>query len=113
PLAPQQPPGPWSPSAASRRVGLRGSSMNRAAAASRPVLEAAGLRKTYGGLTAVDGVSLSVGPGEIVGLVGPNGAGKTTTINMILGVLEPTAGSVLVDGLDIGTKRAQAIARTN
>ena len=55
------------------------------------VLSVAGLRKSYGGTVAVDGVSFEVARGEIVGLLGPNGAGKTTTINMILGVLEPTA----------------------
>jgi ABC-type multidrug transport system ATPase subunit len=57
------------------------------------------LCKSYGALKAVDGVSLSVAPGEIVGLVGPNGAGKTTTINMILGVLSPTAGRIEIDGV--------------
>lgn len=77
------------------------------------VLSVRDLRKQYGATVAVDGISFEVSRNEIVGLLGPNGAGKTTTINMILGVLEPTAGSVLVDGLDIGTKRAQALARTN
>jgi len=52
-------------------------------------------------------------PHEIVGLLGPNGAGKTTTINMILGVLEPTSGSIRVEGLDISTKRSQVLERTN
>ena len=52
------------------------------------------LRKVYGDTVAVDGVSFAVQPREIVGLLGPNGAGKTTIINMILGVLEPSAGSV-------------------
>jgi ABC-2 type transport system ATP-binding protein len=55
-----------------------------------------GLRKSFGGVAAVDGVSFVVGPGEIVGLLGPNGAGKTTTISMILGVLEPDAGEILI-----------------
>jgi ABC-2 type transport system ATP-binding protein len=71
------------------------------------------LCKTYGTTVAVDGVSFSVGHNEIVGLVGPNGAGKTTIINMILGVLEPTSGTVVVDGLDIGAHRSRALQRTN
>ncbi|MDB5448497.1 MAG: transporter related protein [Phenylobacterium sp.] len=77
-----------------------------------PVLAATGLRKTYGRLAAVDGVSLSVAPGEIVGLVGPNGAGKTTTLNMILGVLAPTAGEIRIDGIDLARARSRALERT-
>jgi ABC-2 type transport system ATP-binding protein len=78
-----------------------------------PVLAVTGLRKTFGALTAVDDVSFEVRPGEIVGLVGPNGAGKTTTINMILGVLEPSAGTVMIDGFDLARRRSQALAHTN
>jgi ABC-2 type transport system ATP-binding protein len=59
------------------------------------------LRKNFGELTAVDGVSFEVRDGEIFGLLGPNGAGKTTTINMISGVLRPDGGRVLVDETDI------------
>ncbi len=65
------------------------------------------LRKQYGATVAVDGVSFEVNRNEIVGLLGPNGAGKTTTINMILGVLEPTSGTILVEDLDIASKRSQ------
>jgi ABC-2 type transport system ATP-binding protein len=79
----------------------------------RPALEVVKLRKRYGAFTALDEVSFGVQRGEIVGLLGPNGAGKTTTINMILGVLEPTAGRVLIDGIDIAEDRARALARTN
>jgi len=61
----------------------------------------------------VDGISFEVNRNEIVGLLGPNGAGKTTTINMILGVLEPTSGTILVEGIDLATKRSQVLARTN
>src|SRR5271154_5740508 len=71
------------------------------------------LHKRYGSVTALEEVSFSVGRGEIVGLLGPNGAGKTTTINVILGVLEPTAGLVTIDGIDIAKDRARALARTN
>jgi ABC-2 type transport system ATP-binding protein len=56
-----------------------------------------GLRKTYGGRVAVDGVSFTVGQGEIFGLLGPNGAGKTTTLRMLGGLIHPTSGSVLLD----------------
>jgi ABC-2 type transport system ATP-binding protein len=71
------------------------------------------LRKHYDKLMAVDDVSFEVARGEIVGLVGPNGAGKTTTINMILGVLEPSAGDIHIGGIDIARRRAPALARTN
>jgi ABC-2 type transport system ATP-binding protein len=77
------------------------------------VLSVSELRKQYGATVAVDGVSFEVNRNEIVGLLGPNGAGKTTTINMILGVLEPTSGTILVEGVDIATKRSQVLARTN
>ncbi|HSN54851.1 MAG TPA: ABC transporter ATP-binding protein [Candidatus Sulfomarinibacteraceae bacterium] len=60
-----------------------------------------GLRRSFGSLVAVDGVSFEVRDGEIFGLLGPNGAGKTTTINMICGVLQPDGGRVLVDERDI------------
>jgi ABC-2 type transport system ATP-binding protein len=59
-----------------------------------------GLTKRYGTTTAVDALDLEVQRGEIFGLLGPNGAGKTTTILMMLGLTEPTSGSVEVDGLD-------------
>jgi ABC-2 type transport system ATP-binding protein len=71
------------------------------------------LRKNYGATVAVDGVSFSVGRNEIVGLLGPNGAGKTTTINMILGVLEPTSGSIQIEGADIASQRSRALEHTN
>jgi ABC-2 type transport system ATP-binding protein len=77
------------------------------------VLSVQALRKQYGATVAVDGISFDVGRNEIVGLLGPNGAGKTTTINMILGVLEPTAGSILIEGVDLAKRRSQALERTN
>ncbi len=77
------------------------------------VLSVFALRKQYGDKLAVDGISFEVGHNEIVGLLGPNGAGKTTTINMSLGVLEPTAGTIRIEGRDVATQRAQALACTN
>jgi ABC-2 type transport system ATP-binding protein len=59
------------------------------------------LVKTYGSFTAVDGVSLSVEPGEIHGFLGPNGAGKTTTIRIIAGLLKPTSGRITINGHDL------------
>lgn len=78
-----------------------------------PVLEVSELRRTYGETVAVNNISFSVSSGEIVGLLGPNGAGKTTTINMLLGVLEPTAGSIRIDGKNIAEERSEAIVKTN
>ena len=70
--------------------------------ASRPsFLEVKDMHKSYGAIRAVDGVSLSVGPGEIVGVIGPNGSGKTTLFNSILGQIKPTAGTVEFCGEDI------------
>jgi ABC-2 type transport system ATP-binding protein len=77
------------------------------------VLSVRGLRKQYGSTVAVDGVSFHVRRGEIVGLLGPNGAGKTTTINMVLGVLEPTAGEIAINGIDLSSERKRALERTN
>jgi len=62
------------------------------------VLEVISVRKTFGDLVAVDGVSLKAGEGETVGLLGPNGAGKTTTVSMIAGLLRPDSGEVLIAG---------------
>ena len=61
------------------------------------MIEARGLSKSFGGRSAVDGVSFSVSPGEVVAFLGPNGAGKTTTMRMLLGLLPPSAGSAVVE----------------
>jgi ABC-2 type transport system ATP-binding protein len=79
----------------------------------QPVLRVENLRKDYGTVQAVRGISFEVCPGEVVGLLGLNGAGKTTTISMILGVLEPTAGSITIDGIDLLRHRSRALACTN
>jgi ABC-2 type transport system ATP-binding protein len=65
------------------------------------MIEANGLSKRYGEVVAVDDVSFSVGPGEVVGFLGPNGAGKTTTMRMLTGFLPPTDGSAVIAGHDI------------
>ena len=77
------------------------------------VLSVTNLRKLYGETVAVDGISFEVRPNEIVGLLGPNGAGKTTTINMILGVLEPTSGSIRIEDVDLAQQRQRALGCTN
>jgi len=66
-----------------------------------PILIAQDLQKSFGDTHAVKGISLQVARGEVFGLLGPNGAGKTTTISMLTGLLEPTGGSITVDGLDL------------
>lgn len=77
------------------------------------ILQVSHLRKSYGDKLAVDDLTFSIGAGEIVGLLGPNGAGKTTTINMILGVLEPSAGRIEIEGHDLAIDRRGALLRTN
>lgn len=71
--------------------------------ADEAILRITDLTKEYNDLRAVDRISFAVNPGEIVGLLGPNGAGKTTTINMILGILEPTGGSIEILGKNLRT----------
>lgn len=66
-----------------------------------PVIDVRQLTKRFGGLTAVDGISFEVQPGEVFAFLGPNGSGKSTTIRMLCGLLEPTAGSGRVLGFDI------------
>ena len=80
-----------------------------------PRFGSAGSGKVYGAaVIALDDVSFTVGRGEVFGLLGPNGAGKTTTINMVLGVLAATTGSVEIGGIDIAKQRVPgALARTN
>ncbi|MGQ0713529.1 MAG: ABC transporter ATP-binding protein [Gemmatimonadaceae bacterium] len=65
------------------------------------MIELRALTKRYGTFTAVDAIDLTVSRGELFGFLGPNGAGKTTTLRMIAGILEPTAGSVWIGGVDL------------
>ena len=66
-----------------------------------PIIQVDGLRKSYGGLMAVDGVSFDVGSGEVFGILGPNGAGKTTTVEILEGMRAPDSGMALVNGIDV------------
>jgi len=77
------------------------------------VLSVSRLRRVFHDTIAVDGISFDVERNEIVGLLGPNGAGKTTTINMILGVLDPSSGTIRVEGVDFAENRVLALERTN
>ncbi|MCS5485647.1 ABC transporter ATP-binding protein [Curtobacterium flaccumfaciens pv. beticola] len=65
-----------------------------------PVIQLRGLRKRFGAVTAVDGVDLTIRPGEVVALLGPNGAGKTTTVDLLLGLATPTEGDARLFGTD-------------
>lgn len=80
---------------------------------SSAALTTTNLTKRYGAIMAVDHISFSVDAGEIVGLLGPNGAGKTTTINMILGILQPTQGSITILGKDMRKCRSEISRSTN
>jgi branched-chain amino acid transport system ATP-binding protein len=73
------------------------------------LLTATGMRKEFGGLTAVSDVGFTIPQGAIVSLIGPNGAGKTTFFNMITGVYKPTAGHVIFDGQEITGKPPHAV----
>lgn len=76
-----------------------------------PVLDVRNLGIDFGGLTAVDGFNITIGPTEISGLIGPNGAGKTTIFNLLTGVYQPSRGSVLVNGIDIKGMPANKVNR--
>lgn len=79
--------------------------------APREMLQLRGLRKEYGGFTAVSDLNLDVYAGEIFGFLGPNGAGKTTTIRMVAGVLQPTRGHVVIGGADLASDPRAAKAK--
>jgi branched-chain amino acid transport system ATP-binding protein len=75
------------------------------------LLEVEGLTKRFGGLVAVDGLSLRVDGGEILGLIGPNGSGKSTTLAVIMGLYAPSAGSIRFDHAELAGMPAHRIAR--
>jgi len=70
------------------------------------ILEITGLAKRFGGLSVINGLDITVGRQEILGIIGPNGAGKTTLFNLVAGVLQPTAGTIRYEGREIGGLRA-------
>ena len=73
-------------------------------------IEINGLTKKFGNLTALDDVTVSLDKGQIVGLLGPNGSGKTTLIKMLNGLLQPTSGSVMINGFTPGIDTKEAVA---
>jgi ABC-type branched-subunit amino acid transport system ATPase component len=75
------------------------------------LLEAVEVAKSFGGVHALRGVSLTLAEGEIVGLIGPNGSGKTTLLNCIAGVYAPTSGRILLDGQAFGRRGGHRVAR--
>ena len=86
---------------------LRTELLNAPKAETKPILETKSLTRRFGALTAVDGFSISVQPGEMFGLVGPNGAGKTTVIKMLATLLPPTSGDAGVAGYDVVNHASQ------
>jgi len=78
-----------------------------------PIVQVRNLTKRFGDFTAVDGVSFDIRQGEILGLLGPNGAGKTTTIQMLLGLITPTAGEIRMFGLPFDQHREEILGRVN
>jgi len=75
------------------------------------IIEIKDLVKRFGDFTALKGISMGIKEGEIFGILGPNGAGKTTTINLVLGLLKPTSGSIIVEGMD-NSKELNRIKQT-
>ncbi|WP_266083342.1 ABC transporter ATP-binding protein [Haladaptatus caseinilyticus] len=74
------------------------------------ILSTDGLKKSFGGVLAVDGLDISIDHGELVGLIGPNGSGKTTTLNLITGFLSPSDGEIIFDGEDITNKKPYEVS---
>lgn len=83
--------------------------MTEPRAAREPQLDVSGLKVSYGAITALKGVDLSVGKGEIVALIGANGAGKTSTLRAVSGMLKPAAGRIRLDGVDITGHKAHTL----
>ena len=75
------------------------------------LLEAVGLTRSFGGVVALEGYSLCIRPGDLIGLIGPNGAGKTTVFNLLSGVLSPDAGRIFWRGADVTDRPTHVIAR--
>lgn len=77
----------------------------------KPILNLSNLGKSFGGLQALNSLSLSIDPGEILGLIGPNGSGKTTTINVVTGIYKATTGSVTLADQDMTGKKPHQVMR--
>lgn len=77
---------------------------------SKPILECKNLTKQYRDAKALDGVNIAIDGGKIVGLLGPNGSGKTTLIKLINGLLTPTDGEILVDGMPVGVESKKVVS---
>ncbi|HEV2954819.1 MAG TPA: ATP-binding cassette domain-containing protein, partial [Xanthobacteraceae bacterium] len=80
------------------------------AAPEGPQLAVSGVSKRFGGVRALEDVSISVAGGEIVSIIGPNGAGKTTLLNIVSGLFQPDAGSIELEGRDITGQRPSRVA---
>src|SRR6516164_10999665 len=78
---------------------------------SEPVLRTENLTRRFGGLTAIDNLSISLSGGRIHAIIGPNGAGKTTFFNLVTGMLSPTSGRIFFRGHDITGRRPHTISR--
>src|SRR5918999_5848579 len=76
------------------------------------MIEATGLGKVFGAVTAVHDLTFTVGDGEIFGLLGPNGAGKTTTVRMLAGLIAPTTGGAVINGMRLGPQSQAIRAKT-
>ncbi len=76
-----------------------------------PLLEVSGLVKRFGGLVAVNGISFSIAPGEILGLIGPNGSGKSTVMSLVMGIHRPDKGSVKIAGVEMAGRAPHRVAR--
>jgi branched-chain amino acid transport system ATP-binding protein/branched-chain amino acid transport system permease protein len=100
-------------SAAAVPANLTAASREPASATQRPAAQLAirDLRRGFGGVQAVDGLSFELAPGQATGLIGPNGAGKSTVLKLIAGAIAPSGGHVLVDGKDVGGWPAHKVAR--
>jgi ABC-2 type transport system ATP-binding protein len=105
-------PAPRRPNAQDLLIRVRASRL-RPRIGGMALLDVCDVTKRFGAVTAVDGVSLQVGPGEVVGLLGPNGAGKTTTLHMVLGLVTPDAGEVRLFGERLDADRTALLGRLN
>lgn len=88
-----------------------GANMNESAQVVDPILEVCGVSRQFGGVHAVEDISLTVSQGQALGLIGPNGAGKSTMISLISGSVKPSGGKVLLEGVDLVGLSPDAVAR--